>query len=156
MRRPIIRSNRGGHQNSGTQLLLPPIMSQLPSTSTWNASALAMAMPMATSNDMSRMANGDMFLNFNGFNVSSAASQFMSSAPTFNFTDEPSAVGRCIFNLDGMVIAGRRDEPTISFAYDGQHEGQLSRPWGVCVDKGKRFSIRPVQSRYFPFALRKM
>lgn len=138
IRRPIVRSNRGLHQNNNAGLLLPPnLTGQQPSTSAlsaWNSSALSMAMPMAA-NDVVRMANNDMMLNFNGFNTS--PQQYIS--PTnYNFNDEPPAFGQCIFNLEGSVVAVRRDEPTIQFAYDGSLEGQLSRPWGVCVDKGKK------------------
>lgn len=147
LRRPIVRSNRGIHQNNGGQLLLPPNMGQHPSTSAWNASTLtAMSMPLSTSNDVVRMTNNEMFLNFNGFSAATAQ-QYMSSATAYNFNDEPPAVGRCIFNLDGVVVAVRRNEPTLSFAYDGPLEGQLSRPWGVCVDKGNEF--RSVVHRTF-------
>lgn len=137
LRRPIVRANRGLHQNNNGHVLLPPILGQQPTTSAlsaWSASALAMSMPMAT-NDVVRMANNEMLLNFNSFNASPP--QYVTGS-NYNFNDEPPAFGQCIFNLEGSVIAVRRDEPTLSFAYDGPLEGQLSRPWGVCVDKGKR------------------
>lgn len=138
-RRPIVRSNRTILQSNGSQILLPPTLGQQPTTSAlsgWNTSTLTMSMPMPMTS--SGMPNNDMMLNFNGFNTSPP--QYISSA-NFNFNDKPLAFGQCIFNLEGSVVACRREEPTLSFAYDGPLEGQLSRPWGVCVDKDSNIII---------------
>lgn len=43
--------------------------------------------------------------------------------------------GQCIYNLGVKVSVNHRFVPTCAFAGDGCEEGQLSRPWGVCVDK---------------------
>lgn len=140
-RRPIVRSNRTIIQSNGSQILLPPNLNQQqPSTaalSGWNTSTLTMSMPMTSGDVIRGMPNNEMMLNFNGFNTSPP--QYIT--PNFNFNDKPLAFGQCIFNLEGSVVAVRRDEPTLSFAYDGPLEGQLSRPWGVCVDKDSNIII---------------
>lgn len=122
IRRPIIRSNRT-YQNNNQQM--NPLISSL---SNWNANILQ-------TNDLS-------FTNFQdniGTNICPSLNAFNISPPRFpasnRIADDPRAYGQCIFNSDGPVVAVQRMQPSHSFAYDGSLEGQLSRPWGVCVDK---------------------
>lgn len=49
--------------------------------------------------------------------------------------DDPPAYGRCIFNSDRDITAVQRTRPTVAFCPEGALEGQVSRAWGVCVDR---------------------
>ncbi|XP_031624094.1 protein wech [Contarinia nasturtii] len=133
-RRPIVRSNRSIYQNNGPQILLPTSFGAGLSTSTispWS-NGLSLGLPMVSNEHMNRLPNEATFQQ--GY-VTFNAPQPQFAINMFNINDEPPAFGHCIFNYDGSVTAVRRNEPSLSFAYDGPLEGQLSRPWGVCVDK---------------------
>lgn len=119
LRRPIVRSNhRGGYQNQNPQQQMLQ-STTLNGISNWNA-----ALPIV---DISAAINGFR----DGFNISPPRiGAHLGSSP-----DEPRAYGQCIFNSDSPVTAIQRMHPSVSFAYDGSIDGQLSRPWGVCVDK---------------------
>lgn len=119
-RRPITRNNRT-YQNNNQNLLQS--INPLNGVSNWNASILQ---------------NTEMNMNLNefrdgGFNISPPRLQ--NRLATRQISEEPRAYGQCIFNSDGPVVAIRRVQASHSFAFDGSLEGQLSRPWGVCVDK---------------------
>lgn len=123
IRRPIVRSNRGFQQNNNAQTLLQPSLNQQISS----LSSLSSAWSTPT------LPNNDFILNgFNSFNTSPP--QFGSNAHSVLDAD-PLAFGQCIFNSDAPVGVIQRVQATQSFAFDGSMEGQLSRPWGVCVDK---------------------
>lgn len=120
VRRPITRNNRT-YQNNNQNLLQS--INQLGNLSNWNPSILQ---------------STDMSINVNefreaGFNISPPHLQ--ARLATRQIPEEPRAFGQCIFNSDGPVVAIRRLQASHSFAFDGSLEGQLSRPWGVCVDK---------------------
>lgn len=53
----------------------------------------------------------------------------------FTNRDDPDAYGQCIFNCESRIRVVPQMEITLTFGFDGPHEGQLSRPWGVCCDK---------------------
>lgn len=119
-RRPITRNNRT-YQNNNQNLL--QTMNPLNGASGWNAPILQ---------------NSEMALNINnfhdgaGFNISPPRLQ--NRLITRQMPVER-AYGQCIFNSNGPVLALRRLQVSHSFAFDGSLDGQLSRPWGVCVDK---------------------
>lgn len=110
IRRPITRNNRTYQNNNQTmQTGLPTLVGI-----TWN-------------NTQNLMNGSEMQL-------------FTLPAQTFagganRVSPEPRAYGQCIFNSDTRVSIVQREHPSHSFAYDGSLDGQLSRPWGVCVDK---------------------
>lgn len=119
VRRPITRNNRTYQNNNQQQLMQSLPFNAMAGISNWNANL---------------MPNNDL-ISFPG------TPRFNTSPPRFGMAvnrgngDEPRAFGQCIFNSEAPVLAIQRMKPTHSFAYDGSLEGQLSRPWGVCVDK---------------------
>lgn len=128
IRRPIVRSNRG-YQNNNQQQLLQSAANTLVTMHNWNAASV---LPNA---DLASTIN-----NFrDGFNIS--PSQLGSRINLGSSADEPRAFGQCIFNSDSPVSAIQRMQSSVSFAFDGSLESQLSRPWGVCVDKDSNIII---------------
>lgn len=120
IRRPITRNNRTYQNNNQQQLMQSMPFNALAGVSNWNASLMP-------TNDLITFPDATRF------NISPP--RFGMAANRVNGGDEPRAVGQCIFNSDAPVRAIQRMKPSHSFAYDGSLEGQLSRPWGVCVDK---------------------
>lgn len=128
IRRPITRNNRTYHNNNQQQLMQTLQFNALGGISNWNANLLPnndlIAFPDATRFNTSPPRFNMALNRGNGSGVSGGGGG-----------DEPRAYGQCIFNSDAPVCAIQRMKPSHSFAYDGSLEGQLSRPWGVCVDK---------------------
>lgn len=126
LRRPIVRSNRNYQNNNPVQQ--PPMMqttTTLNGINNWNV-----AMPTI---DIAAAINGFR----DGFNISPPRiGAHLGSSP-----EEPRAYGQCIFNSDSPVTAIQRIQPSVSFAFDGSLDGQLSRPWGVCVDKDSNIIV---------------
>lgn len=123
LRRPIVRSNRGFPPANNNQTLLQPSLNQA-INQTLNQQLSSLATGWNTS-----IPSNEFIMNFGAFN-----------APQPHFSGsmadaDPLAVGQCIFNSENLVAVVHRVQPTLSFAFDGSLEGQLSRPWGVCVDK---------------------
>lgn len=114
LRRPITRNNRS-YSNNNQQLLQSPI-SSLATISSWT---MTNTLP---GNEISLM----------GFNTSPPRYGLGNNRMS---PEEPRAHGQCIFNSDAPVTVVQRMKASMSFAFDGSLDGQLSRPWGVCVDK---------------------
>lgn len=125
IRRPITRNNRSYHNNNQQNLMQSSAFNALPGISNWSTNLLP---------------NNDLI-------TFPEAMHFNTSPPRFGMAvnrvngDEPRAFGQCIFNSEAPVAAVQRLKPSHSFAYDGSLEGQLSRPWGVCVDKAGNIII---------------
>lgn len=117
MRRPIVRSNRGYQNNNLVQTPMMSATTTLNSITNWNA-----AIPNI---DINAAINGFR----DGFNISPTPRHLGS------VSDEPRAFGQCIFNSDSPITVIQRMQPSMAFAFDGSLDGQLSRPWGICVDK---------------------
>lgn len=114
-RRPITRNNRT-YQNNNQ--MMPAPIGAIGGISNWNSPS-----PMNNSGDL------------NLFGLNSSPSRFQLNASNRSIPEEPRSYGRCIFNSDAPVNLVQRMAPSHTFAFDGPLEGQLSRPWGVCVDK---------------------
>lgn len=152
--RPITRSNHTMAAAANPQMMF---QQHLPSTSQGHSPWKQMPLRMP-SNDVMRIPSNDGLMgnfngyamatqlpqqyhnagmvNFNGFNTLSTLSALhtMSANSGAMVNNEPSGYGQCIFNLETPVQAMRCDVVTAAFAFDGSLEGELSRPWGVCVD----------------------
>lgn len=114
IRRPITRNNRTYSNNNQ---MMQTAGNALGGVSGWNASS-----PIPASEVTLFGMNTSPPPRFGGSNSRVSP-------------EDPRAFGQCIFNSDAPVAVVQRMKPTLSFAYDGSLEGQLSRPWGVCVDK---------------------
>lgn len=50
-------------------------------------------------------------------------------------SNDPPAFGRCIFNLDREITVVQRTRPVAAFCPEGSQPSQVSRAWGICVDR---------------------
>lgn len=69
---------------------------------------------------------------------SSGSSSVLGSSPTsFGIGPIPGApiLGQCIPGCNNHVAAKPAVGPSLTFGFDGHEDGQVSRPWGITVDK---------------------
>lgn len=132
-RRPIVRSNRP------IQPLMPIGMhnNQVQVINYGNQMAQLTTLPPMHGNDnmpknkwqVSEKLNECITIHLNNLN-DRLDTTFMNA-----LCDDPPAYGRCIFNSDRDITAVQRSRPMASFCPEGAQEGQVSRAWGVCVDR---------------------